>query len=87
MHAVLTSKGQATIPLKVRARLNLKPGDRLAVDVEGDRIIMRLDPSVKAVYGVLKGKGRARRASTVRSSAERAWASESLGRTRGAKAS
>lgn len=32
MHATLTSKGQITIPLKVRERLALKPGDVLDFD-------------------------------------------------------
>jgi len=32
MHATLTSKGQITIPLKVREKLNLKPGDVLDFD-------------------------------------------------------
>ncbi len=32
MNATLTSKGQITIPLKVRERLNLKPGDVLDFD-------------------------------------------------------
>lgn len=34
MKATLTSKGQITIPLKVRARLRLKPGDVLDFDEE-----------------------------------------------------
>jgi AbrB family looped-hinge helix DNA binding protein len=32
MNATLTSKGQITIPLKVRERLGLKPGDVLDFD-------------------------------------------------------
>lgn len=32
MTATLTSKGQITIPLPIRQRLNLKPGDQLEFD-------------------------------------------------------
>ena len=38
--ATITSKGQVTIPKDVREKLNLRPGDRLLVTVQGDRIIM-----------------------------------------------
>lgn len=35
--AVMTSKGQMTIPKSVRDRLRLKPGDRIDFVVESDR--------------------------------------------------
>jgi AbrB family looped-hinge helix DNA binding protein len=34
--ATMTSKGQMTIPKEVRDRLNLKPGDRLDIQVQDD---------------------------------------------------
>jgi antitoxin PrlF len=36
----ITSKGQVTLPKSVRDRLKLKPGDRLDVVVEGERIVL-----------------------------------------------
>lgn len=41
--ATITSKGQLTIPKRVRDRLGLEPGDRLAFDVEGDTIRLRVE--------------------------------------------
>ncbi len=38
-----TSKGQLTIPKQVRKRLELKPGDRLAFDLDGDAILLRVE--------------------------------------------
>lgn len=32
--ATLTSKGQVTIPKKIRDKLNLKPGDKINFDIE-----------------------------------------------------
>jgi AbrB family looped-hinge helix DNA binding protein len=41
MKSTLTSKGQTTIPSKIRKQLNLKAGDGLAYTVEGDHVIIR----------------------------------------------
>ncbi|HID41424.1 MAG TPA: AbrB/MazE/SpoVT family DNA-binding domain-containing protein [Pyrodictium sp.] len=38
---VLDKKGRITIPSEIRSRLGLKPGSRLEVTLEGDRIVIR----------------------------------------------
>jgi AbrB family looped-hinge helix DNA binding protein len=41
----LTSKGQATIPSRVRKKLNLGPGDQIAFHLHEDRVdISRAEP-------------------------------------------
>jgi AbrB family looped-hinge helix DNA binding protein len=37
----VTRNYQVTIPAEVRRRLGIKVGDRLVVEVEGDRIVIR----------------------------------------------
>jgi AbrB family looped-hinge helix DNA binding protein len=45
----LTSKGQATIPVTVRKALRLKPGDRVAFELEGQKVTLRrVDPLDRA---------------------------------------
>ena len=39
--AVLTSKGQMTIPKEVRKALNLRPSERVIVVVEGNQAILK----------------------------------------------
>jgi antitoxin PrlF len=39
--AKLSSKSQIVVPEIVRARLGLKPGDRVTIDLEDDRAILR----------------------------------------------
>jgi len=42
MHvARITSKGQLTVPKKVREAVRLKTGDVVAFEVEDDRVLMR----------------------------------------------
>jgi antitoxin PrlF len=36
----ITSKAQTTVPLPVRAALRVRPGDELAYEIEGDRVIL-----------------------------------------------
>ena len=60
LHSTVTSKGQTTIPEKIRKALRIKPGDKLEYEVEGERAIIRVHPGIRSLRGVLaskKGKG------------------------------
>lgn len=60
LHSTVTSKGQTTIPEKIRKALQIKPGDRLEYELEGVRAIIRVHPGIRALKGSLasqKGKG------------------------------
>lgn len=39
--AKITSKGQITVPLRVRNVLGVKAGDKIAFDLDGDEVIVR----------------------------------------------
>ena len=62
--ANLSSKHQLVIPAAVRKQLDLKPGDQLDVQVEGDQAVIRKAPQsyVKALEkltaSLWKGYGR-----------------------------
>lgn len=48
----LTVKGQITIPVEIRERLNLRPRDRVRFVVEDDRVILeRVESIVDKYYG------------------------------------
>lgn len=60
MHSTVTSKGQTTIPEKIRRALRMKPGDRLEYQLEADRVTIRVHPGLRSLKGALaskKGKG------------------------------
>ena len=59
-HSTITSKGQTTIPGKIRKALRIKAGDRLEYVVEGDHATIRVHLGTRSLKGVLaskKGKG------------------------------
>ena len=42
--AKLSRKAQLVLPASIRRRLNIRPGDRLILEVEGDHVVLRKAP-------------------------------------------
>lgn len=42
--ATLSSKLQITLPVKICKALGLQPGDRLTIEIEADRVVVRKIP-------------------------------------------
>ncbi len=57
MKAIVSEKGQITIPKKIRDRLGIVPGTVLEVDTEEGRMIARKKEAVD-VFDKWRGKGR-----------------------------
>ena len=53
-HSILTSKGQTTVPSRIRESLHLKAGDRIQYEIKGDTVVIRPHPGAMAVFGSLK---------------------------------
>ena len=59
MTAVRTSsKGQVVIPVEIRQKLGIKPGQMVNLTLEGDKAVITTMPEdpIKALRGSLKGK-------------------------------
>ena len=56
LHSTVTRKGQTTIPGQVRESLHMMPGDRLEYTVQGDHVIIRVQPNAKSLKGALASK-------------------------------
>ncbi len=57
--ALITSKGQATIPKAIRERLRVEPGDRIDFVVQADGTV-KVEPAIQGVTplrGLLAAKG------------------------------
>lgn len=55
-HSTVTSKGQTTIPERIRKALRIRPGDKLEYAVEGDYATIRVHPGTRSLKGVLASK-------------------------------
>jgi AbrB family looped-hinge helix DNA binding protein len=54
MRTKLSTKGQVVLPSQLRTRLGLQAGDDLEVELEGDRIILRLPKVPKGKARIIK---------------------------------
>ena len=51
----VTTKGQVTIPIELRKKLGIKPGDRVGfVDEDGRIVLQRQETAIEAVFGLVK---------------------------------
>ena len=54
-NTTLTSKGQVTIPVEVRRRLGLRPGDHVGFVLEGDKVhLVKNETQIEAAFGICK---------------------------------
>lgn len=61
MKAIVSEKGQVTIPKRLRERLGIRPGQVLEFEEDRGRLVARkavTRDQVDAVYGMLRGIGR-----------------------------
>lgn len=73
----LTQKGQVTIPAPIRARLGLKPSDKIQFEVEGDVVKLRRAPSrLLQGYGAVTPRKRPENWQEVRAEVEQSIAEE-----------
>lgn len=59
----VTSKGQVTIPLKIRQQLGIRKGSRVAFSLSGNHVELRVSKTPEVVsdsgFGMLKSKRKA----------------------------
>ncbi len=54
-HAVVSSKGQVTLPAAMRAKLGIGPGSHIQFEVRGQALVIKPELPMSAYYGMLKG--------------------------------
>ena len=54
-HAVVSSKGQVTLPAAMRAKLGIGPGSHIKFEVRGQELVIKPELPMSAYRGMLKG--------------------------------
>lgn len=54
LESTLTSKGQTTIPAKIREALNVQAGDRLIYSVQNDGVLIKRKQNIADLAGCLR---------------------------------
>jgi AbrB family looped-hinge helix DNA binding protein len=59
MMTTVSTKGQLVIPAEIRERLGIEPGTKIAISVEGSRIVLQpvTRNRINDLFGIFKGAG------------------------------
>ncbi len=52
--AIVSSKGQVTLPSAMRAELGIQAGSRIGFEVRGNELVIKPELPMSAYYGMLK---------------------------------
>ncbi len=55
VQAVVSSKGQVTLPAAMRAQLGLEAGSRIRFELRDRQLVITPELPISAYYGILKG--------------------------------
>ena len=55
IEAIVSSKGQVTLPAAMRAKLGITPGSHIHFEVRGNELVIKPELPMSAYYGMLKG--------------------------------
>ena len=53
--AIVSSKGQVTLPAGMRAKLGIGPGSRIRFELRGQELVIKPELPMSAYRGMLKG--------------------------------
>lgn len=55
--STITQKGQVTIPIRIRKKLGLRTGDRVAFVQQGEDVVVKpLQANIEAAFGLIKAR-------------------------------
>ncbi len=54
VEAIVSSKGQVTLPAAMRAKLGIQAGSHIYFELRGQELVIRPETPISAYYGMLK---------------------------------
>lgn len=79
VESTLTTKGQITIPKRIREFLHINPKDKIAFEIEHDEVKIKHALSVESTFGIVKPTHRPENFRKIRESVEKAIGEEAAG--------
>jgi AbrB family looped-hinge helix DNA binding protein len=55
VEAIVSSKGQVTLPAAMRAKLGIQAGSHIRFELRGKELVIKPELPISAYYGMLKG--------------------------------
>lgn len=55
VEAIVSSKGQVTLPAAMRAKLGIQAGSHIFFELRGRELVIKPELPISAYYGMLKG--------------------------------
>jgi AbrB family looped-hinge helix DNA binding protein len=55
VEAIVSSKGQVTLPAAMRAKLGIQAGSHIHFELRGNELVIKPELPMSAYYGMLKG--------------------------------
>ena len=55
VEAIVSSKGQVTLPAAMRVKLGIQPGSRIGFELRGNELVITPEVPTSAYRGILKG--------------------------------
>ena len=55
VEAIVSSKGQVTLPAAMRAKLGITAGSHIHFELRGNELVIKPEPPMSTYYGMLKG--------------------------------
>jgi AbrB family looped-hinge helix DNA binding protein len=54
IQAIVSSRGQVTLPAAMRAKLGIQPGSHIHFELRGNELVIKPELPMSAYYGMLK---------------------------------
>lgn len=78
IESTITAKGQITIPRRIREFLHVKPKEKIAFEIENNKVRIKPAMNVESAFGIIRPKQKPENFKAIRETVERTIAKETV---------